>query len=75
LQCASEEFVFTTGYVAWNGYVKKLKSFFSKYKDKTHPAVKRANKKAKSELTKAPFTLECYWKVSFASRFRKSTCE
>ena len=39
-------------YKALKSVKKKLK-VFSKYKDKTHPAVKRANKKAKSELTKA----------------------
>jgi len=38
--------------------VKKKIKVFSKYKDKCHPAVKRANKAAKLELTKARRTFE-----------------
>jgi len=44
-------------YKALKSVKKKLK-VFSKYKDKSHPAVQRANKKAKSHLTKARRSFE-----------------
>ena len=44
-------------YKALKSVKRKLK-VFTKYKDKNHPAVKRANKKAKLELTKARHLFE-----------------